>query len=218
MIVLEGGDGSGKATQTELLVERLKREEYKAEYVDFPRYGEPSAYFVERYLNGEYGTTAEVGAQRGSLFFALDRYDASFEMKSWLEEGRHIVANRYTTANMGHMGGEILDDNEREKFFDWLESLEYDILKIPKPDLVIYLHVPAAVGQKYVDIRREKQRDVHGDIHEDDLEHLKRAEKVFISLADSHPDWAVIECARDNDFLPKEEIHDKIWAKIEKII
>lgn len=221
LIVLEGGDGSGKATQTALLAERLKREGYPVARIEFPRYGEPSAYFVERYLNGEYGTTAEIGAQRGSLFFALDRYDASFEMKLRLEEGKNIIANRYTTANMGHMGGEILEDGARKKFFDWLCHLEYEILKIPKPDLVIYLHVPAEIGQRYVDqkgerkyIRGEEQRDML----EKNLSHQKRAEKVFLELADSCDNWEMIECARDNNFLPKEEIHEKIWEKTKQIL
>src|ERR1700710_788716 len=94
-IVIEGTDGSGKATQTGFLVERLKKEGRKVAIVDFPRYSNPSCYFIEKYLNAGYGTMAEIGPEKASLFYALDRFDASADMRSWLSEGAVIVANRY---------------------------------------------------------------------------------------------------------------------------
>jgi dTMP kinase len=99
-IVIDGTDGSGKATQTELLVKRLEAEGYAVVMADFPRYGERSAMLVEDYLNGKFGSAQEVGPYRGSIFFACDRYAASFQIKQWLEEGKLIISNRYVSANM----------------------------------------------------------------------------------------------------------------------
>ena len=104
LIVLCGTDGSGKATQAELLAERLKKEGHDVEVVDFPNYGEKSAALVEMYLNGDFGTAEEVGPYRASVFYAVDRYASSKKMKKWLDEGKIIVSNRYVSANIGHQG------------------------------------------------------------------------------------------------------------------
>jgi len=139
-IVIEGGDGSGKTTQFNLLKEKLSKDGYKLELADFPQYGKKSAGLVEEYLNGTYGTAKEVGPYRASIFYAADRYDASFEMKKWLAEDKTILANRYTTSNMLHQAGKIQDEAERDKFLEWLEDLEYNIFAIPRPDVVFFLH------------------------------------------------------------------------------
>src|SRR6185369_11731584 len=147
-IVIDGTDGSGKTTQTNLLVEELKINGYQVEMTDFPQYGTKSAGLIEEYLNGKYG---HVGPEAASIFYAIDRFDASFKIRHWLSEGKVVISNRYVTANAGHQGGKIADDLERMKFFKWLNNLEYVIFGIPKPDLNIILHMPAHMAQKLVD-------------------------------------------------------------------
>ena len=95
LIVIEGTDGSGKATQMKILENKLKKNGHKVKTADFPQYGKPSSYFAEKYLRGEYGTASDVGPYAGSMFYALDRYDKSFEMRKWLEEGYIVICNRY---------------------------------------------------------------------------------------------------------------------------
>jgi len=138
-------DGSGKATQTNLLVDRLRQSGYQVEVADFPRYGKKSAALVEDYLNGKFGSPKEVGPYRASIFYAIDRYDASFEIKKWLEQGKIVICNRYVSANMGHQAGKIENKEERDKFLNWLEDLEFNIFNIPKPDVVIFLYVPPEI-------------------------------------------------------------------------
>lgn len=219
-IVIDGTDGSGKATQTQILVEHLKSAGFEVEMVDFPQYGEKSAGLVEKYLNGEYGEADEVGPYRASIFYACDRYDASFKIKKWLAQGKIVVANRYVTANMGHQGGKITNPLERKNFFTWLYELEFGIFNIPKPDLNIILHVDAAVAQAMVD--QKGHRDyVHGakrDIHEADINHLRRAEQVYLEIANSFSGFSLIECTRDNQIMSREEIHDLVWQEIGEII
>ena len=117
-IVIDGTDGSGKATQTQLLVEKLKSLGFDVEIADFPQYGQKSAGLVEEYLNGVYGSAQDVGPYRASILYAVDRYAASFKIKKWLEEGKIVVSNRYVSANMGHQAGKIKDYAERDKFLD----------------------------------------------------------------------------------------------------
>lgn len=150
-IVIDGTDGSGKATQMKLLVKELRKKGYKVEVFDFPQYGKKSAGLVEEYLNGKYGSAQDVGPYRGSIFYACDRYAASFKIRKFLEEGKIVISNRYVTANMGHQGGKIKNPKERKRYFNWLYDLEYRIFEIPKPDLNIILHVDAAIAQKLVD-------------------------------------------------------------------
>ncbi|MDD5731614.1 MAG: deoxynucleoside kinase [Patescibacteria group bacterium] len=218
-IVIEGTDGSGKATQIELLSERLKKEGLEIETADFPQYDNFSSGFVAKYLRGEYGTLDEVGPYRGSIFFSVDRYDKSFDIKKWLDEGKTVFSNRYTSANMGHQTAKIEGKEKRDEFLDWLNHLEFDIFEIPKPDLTILLFVPPDIGQKLVDRKeaREYTKGKKRDIHEADINHLKKASEAFLYVAEKYG-WTVIDCTENGQLLSREKIHEKIYEVVKKII
>lgn len=218
-IVIDGTDGSGKATQTKLLIERLRKEGKEVMELDFPQYGKPSAVFVEKYLRGEYGTADEVGPYRGSIFYALDRYDKSFEVKKWLSEGKVVISNRYVSANMGHQTGKIKDKKGRDEFLGWLDNLEYGIFGIPRPDKVILLYMPPAVGQKLVDkkAKREYTNGKKRDILEADLNHLQNAADAYAYVAKKY-DWQTITCVAGEEILPIEDIHEKVWKAVSSLV
>lgn len=209
-IVIEGPDGSGKTEQFERLTLRLP-ESVPFRTVHFPRYEEPSSYFVREYLAGNYGTLAEIGPEKASLFYALDRYDAGVkQLSKWLAEGTHVIVDRYMGSNMGHQGAKIENHEDRARFFKWLYDLEYGILKIPKPDLNIILHVPAKIAQT---LRAKSGKNP--DLHEKDFAYLERTEKVYMEVAELFPDdFTVIECAPDGKLLSIDEIHEQMWAKV----
>lgn len=217
-IVIDGTDGSGKATQTNLLVDELKLSGYQVEMTDFPQYGTKSAGLIEEYLNGKYG---QVGPEAASIFYAIDRFDASFKIREWLKEGKVVISNRYVTANAGHQGGKIADDIDRLKFFKWLDNLEYNIFGIPKPDLNIILHMPAEMAQKLVDKKSADDRKyVNGkkrDLHEADIKHLKNAEKVYIEISKLFPNTKLVECVNHGKLLAPEEVHNKVWELVRRI-
>jgi dTMP kinase len=50
-VVIDGIDGSGKGTQVEILRKHFESLGKKVKILDYPRYGNPSAFFVEKYLN-----------------------------------------------------------------------------------------------------------------------------------------------------------------------
>ncbi len=217
-IVIEGTDGAGKATQAKLLVQRLRADGCKVEMIDFPQYGNWSAQFVEKYLRGEFGTLAEIGAKKGSLFYALDRYAASFQIRRWLEEGTHVISNRYVSSNKGHQLGKINGDGEKKIFLAWLNDLEYGILGIPIPDLTLFLQMPAEIGQTLVD-KKEARSYVGGkkrDIHEADIEHLKRAEQAYLFCLehDKSENWQKIICSEDNQPRSIKAIHEEVYNLI----
>lgn len=210
-IVIEGTDGSGKTVQFERLILALP-ESVKIGTLDFPRYNEPSSYFVQKYLKGVYG--GDVGPEAASIFYAVDRFDARLQIARWFEEGRTILANRYVASSMAYQGAKLQKKSEREAFYKWLYRLEYETFQIPKPSLNIVLHVPAEIAQGLIEKRGGKR-----DIHEVDLEYQKRAEEVYLEMAALFPkDFTVIECAPNGTMLSVDEVHAKVWAEARRVL
>ena len=219
-IVIAGTDGSGKATQIKILVMRLKDKGYEVEIADFPQYGKKSAALVEEYLNGKFGPAEEVGPYRASIFYACDRYAASFKIKEWLDEGKIVVSNRYVSANVGHQGGKIKNIQERNKYLEWLFDLEFNIFKIPKPDKNILLYIPPEIGQQLVDQKDLREYIENGkmkDIHEADLKHLKDAADAYIYAAEKYG-WEKIDCAPNGRLRTIQDISDEVWQKVTHIL
>ena len=214
LIVIEGTDGSGKQTQVKLLKERLSGEEYSVLDLSFPQYGKKSAGLIEEYLNNKYGAPDRVNPYAASLFFAVDRFDASENLRELLKANDLILLDRYVDSNAGHQGGKIADAGEKERFLEWLYDIEYNKLQVPKPDLVIILRVPAEIGQKLVAQKHARaylDKGTH-DGHEMDLRHLKNAEASYLALAERFADnHAIIECVENGKLLAPEIINEKIY-------
>lgn len=219
-IVIEGTDGSGKGTQFKLLKQRLEREGHDVATFDFPQYEENSSFFVKEYLNGKYGTAEQVGPYTGSLFYALDRYQASSDIKKALKAGKIVLCNRFTGSNMGHQGTKFSHPEERRGYFIWLDNLEFEMLGIPRPDKNFVLRVPAEIAQKLVDQKEERTyTDKKRDIHEADLKHLQTAVEVYDDLCELFPkDFERIDCVRDGQLLDIDTVHKMIWEKVQPML
>ncbi len=218
-IVIDGVDGSGKSTQRELLVESLKKEGFEVEEIRFPQYGTKSAAAVEEYLAGKYG---KLNAYIPSVFYAVDRFDASYKIRDWLEKGKIVIADRYVTANAGHQGGKIEDSAERIKYFKWLNDFEYNLLGIPKPDLNVILHVPVKISLQLINARSDKKlehlKNQKKDLHEKDKKHLANAEKVFMQIAELFPNTRLVECFENKELLSPQQVHNKVWNLVRRIV
>lgn len=215
--VIEGTDGSGKGTQFTKLVERLQKEGYDVETFDFPQYEQPSSYFVRQYLNGKYGSAEDVGPYTGSLFYALDRYEASYHIRDAIDKGKVVVANRFTGSNMAHQGTKFEHSEERRGYFIWLDNLEFQMLGIPRPDKSFVLRVPADTAQKLVD-KKEKRSytDKKRDIHEASIKHMERSVEVYDELCNLFPkDFKRIDCVRNDHLLDIDTIHELLWKTLE---
>lgn len=227
-MVFEGLDGSGKSTQSQLLLKQLKKEGYRVAKIDFPQYGQKSAGLVEEYLNGKYGSAKEISPYQASIFYACDRYDASFKIKKWLKEGRVVVADRYVASNLGHQAGKIKNKKERERFIQWLYHLEYELFGIPKPDLTFLLKTSPELARKMApkitDEEKKKKRKIYlgnkvRDIHEKDLKHLKKALESYLSAAELYPkEFYVVRCIKKGRLLAPELIHQEIWQVTRKML
>jgi len=223
--VFEGIDGSGKSTQVNLLTENLKKRGYKIEKMHFPQHEEKSAGLVDEYLSGKYGEAEEVGPYVASVFYACDRYDASFKIRQWLKEGKIIISDRYLVSNVGHQGGKIKNKKNWKKYVDWLYNLEYDIFKIPKPDYTFVFKTSPDLSANLVgkltkkDKKNKKESYLKGkkDIHEKNINHLKNALRSYLLVAEEFPrEFKIIDCLDGKKMLPPDVINKKIVELIDK--
>lgn len=219
-IVLEGSDGSGKGTQFRLLSERLKAVGHEVAVFDFPRYEEPSSYFVKRYLNGDYGPASELSPYTSSIFYALDRYEAAPGIRKALDQGKLILANRYVGSNMAHQGTKFSTEAEQRGFFMWADSLEYQLLGIPRPNINLFLKVPADISFELIVQKTERDyTKKKRDEHEADIQHLKKAVTAYELLCQLFPrDFTEINCTRDDQILSVVQINDLIWEAIKPLL
>ncbi len=218
--VIEGTDGSGKGTQFELLQDRFKKAGYEVAVFDFPQYQNASAHFITEYLNGKYGSANDVGPYTASLFFALDRYEAAPKIREALDQGKIVLANRFSGSNMAHQGTKFDNPEERRGYFIWLDNLEFELLKIPRPDKSFVLRVPADIAQKLVDKKaRRSYTDKKRDIHEADIDHMRRSVEVYDDLCQLFPkDFQSIDCVRGDKLMDIEQISDILWKTIEPLL
>ena len=214
-IVIDGSDGSGKSTQYARLCDRFKAEKIAFETIKFPRYGQPSAYFIEQYLQGKYGQVDEVPARRASVFYALDRYEARGHIQEQLKHGVAIVADRYVASNMGHQGAKMPNSNVRREFFEWLDDFEYNLMDVPRPDINIVLSVSDGQAARNI-AKRAAESDHASDIHEANPDFLRRSAEVYREICELFPDqYHRIDCMRNaNEMLAANIIHNRIWTLV----
>lgn len=220
LLVIDGGDGSGKTVQTKLLTDYLDNSKIPYKVYDFPRYY--SSFFgktVGRLLTGEFGTLSSISPYLASLVFAMDRASVRDEMLETLNKGEIIISNRYVTSNMAHQGARFDKLAEQKKFLDWLTELEYKINKLPKENIVIYLYVPWQIGLKLT-LKKEDRQYAKGlklDILEADIDYRKRVEKMFLKLCRNNKHWYKINCVKKGKLLHKREIHQQIVSLLKSI-
>ena len=211
LIVIEGLDGSGKATQANALVKTLKARGMQVRKVSFPDYESNSSALVKMYLAGEFGSRPDdVNAYAASSFYAVDRY-ASFK-KDWEDfyrSGGIVVADRYTTSNAVHQCSK-LPRRQWDDYLRWLFHFEYELLGIPAPDRVIFLRVDLAVSQRLM-TERYHGDESRKDIHEHDLAYLDRSAHAAEYCA-AELGWSVVNCAINGRMRPVEEIAADVLA------
>lgn len=214
-IVIDGANGSGKDTQSALLVKKLTQEKIPVLNIHFPQY--TSSFFgkmITHYLKGDYGELETVSPYLGSVLYAQDRNLAKPKIEKFLERKNSVViANRYVSSNLALQGANLKHESEQNSFFKWVDELEYKVNKIPREDLIIYLHVPISYADKLI-TKRGGHAVIKGkthDIHEADRAYLKRAEKIYLALAKKRG-WTVINCIEKGKLLSIDTIHEMILA------
>ena len=205
LIVFEGIDGAGKATQTRLLEKHLRESGRVVTVFDIPRYETAIGKFIEESLHGAHGDFRNASPYLASLPYAIDRAGAAPLIREALKKG-DVICNRYTTSNIAFQGAK-LSPRDRAAFRAFIESLEYGKLGVPKPDSVILLDVPVGTSARLISGKKK-------DKHESDLAYQKKVSAEYRSLARSRG-WRRIKCDKGGEILPIAEIHEKVLHALE---
>lgn len=221
LIVLDGGDGSGKATQTALLLKRLKKEKVPAKTLDFPQYEQNlMGALIGACIRGDHGDFVQLDPHVASVLYAADRFESKHKIEKWLKDGYVVVLDRYVSANQIHQGGKIKDKKKLKEFLTWLNTLEHDVFKIPRPDQIIYLDMPVEVAQKLLGGAGEKKTYLRGkkDSTEGSLKYQEDSKKNALTIVKQLNAWHKIPCARRGVPRTREEIHEDVWQIVSKLV
>lgn len=220
-VVLEGLDGAGKSTQVKLLRRFFEERGMKTEYLHFPRFDAPVyGELIARFLRGEFGAADEVNSYLVALIFAGDRAEAATCIRTWLDEGRVVILDRYVYSNIAYQCAKLEGtDDDRRHLQQWILDLEYNYNHIPHPDVSLFLDVPMAfVERKLTEQREGDDRDyLKGckDIHEASIDLQRRVRDTYLDAATSDERLRVVDCS---DMTGAMHTPDLIFARIREAL
>ena len=218
LITFEGTDCSGKETQTNLIIEKLKADGYKVAKFSYPNYESPTGKIIAGPYLAKFGEgyfpegASNVPAMVASLYYSADRLYNQSKVEKALAENDIVILDRYSFSNFAHQGSKIADTNERNAFFEVLEKLEFNLLELKKPDHVFFLHMPT---KNAVELR--KSRTEKADQHESDLRHLEQSEQTYLDLCKKY-NFIYIPCTKDGLTRSIYEINEEVYAKLKSLL
>lgn len=212
LIVIEGADGSGKATQTTRLYERLKNLRVNVLRVSFPNYESESSALIKMYLRGDFGGSAEsVNPYAAAMFYAVDRFASFQTWKDFYNDDGIILADRYIASNMAHQAAKFPRKADRERFWNWCEDIELKKFQLPRPTLTIFLDMPPEIAAM---LRQKRGR---ADLHESDYNYMVKSYKIYLELAQKY-DWKTIKCAENNFARSSLDIEEDVFRLVEEML
>ncbi|MEK7633689.1 MAG: hypothetical protein AAB437_02490 [Patescibacteria group bacterium] len=215
LIVIEGTDGSGKETQLQLILDYLNKKQIGHASFDFPQYGKTFfGDFAGRFLNGEFGHFSRINPYLASFPYAADRWQVKDQLWKAINDKKFVICNRYTPSAVYQ--AVKVKPAQRKVFLKWVETLEYDVFNIPKPDLVFFLYVPLIFSQVLI-TKKNKRSYLNGkpkDQYEKNLNYLQKVEDMYLTMAKNNKNWIKIDCIENGKILPVEIIHGKIIDKL----
>ncbi len=223
LIVLEGLDGAGKTTQTELLKERLESRGLRYEYLHFPRFDAPVyGGLIARFLRGELGGIDAVDPYLVALLFAGDRADAAAMIRKWLARGKYVLLDRYVNSNIAYQCAKVEGGEAREMLRRWILDLEYGHNAIPRPDVprsfwTCRSALPSAASPHHAAARTgvPGQRRT---LHEASLAFQRRVREIYLGLAEEG-ELEVVDCRDEKgDMCPPQRVFARITEKMEGIL
>jgi dTMP kinase len=218
--VIEGADGTGKATQTSLLAERLEKDGEKVCQISFPNYtNNHLGKLIREALDGKHGDFLSVDPYIASTLYAVDRFESKEWLENKLEEGYVVITDRYVSANQIHQGAKCTTKEELDQLLTWLDTLEHYTFGLPRPTAVVYMDVPLEISLELIK-KRALSSNAKSDLAESNKEHLEHVRRASDWLREKDQSWITIECARGEgatleDFLSKEDVHERIYEKIQ---
>ncbi len=220
LIVLDGADGAGKATQTKLLIARLKKEGKKVKTLDFPQYQKNFfGKLIGECLTGAHGNFVGLSPYIASTLYAADRFESKNMIEGWLRQGYTVVLDRYVSANQIHQGGKITDTKERKKFLTWLDEMEFGVYQLPRPTIILYLDVPYEISRELLKgtsatNRKSYLKKGDQDQVENNEEYLRKSRESAVKMVQASNQWERVLCTKKGALLSREAVHELVWEKV----
>ena len=217
LIVIEGTDGSGKKTQADLLRKNLQEAGCSVVEQSFPNYDSPSSGPLKMYLGGDLCENAnDLNAYQSSVLFSVDRLCTMQRLKG--DNSDIGVFDRYVQSNLIHQGSKLESEKELVYYIKWLHRLEYDMLKLPKPDRTIFLNMPPEKSIDLANARDGFKSGLVADIHEKDSAYLIKSYETGMWLA-KKLNWKVIDCVNKNGTVKtREEIQAELFEVVKDLL
>lgn len=216
-LVIEGTDGSGKKTQSELLLKSFIELGIPCVRQSFPNYDSISSGPVKMYLNGDFGDSKCLTAKQSNSLYAVDRLCTMQQLKPHIQNGGSIIFDRYVSSSMLHQAGLIDDKDEKDEFLEYVDNFEFNILQLPRPTIIFFLDVPVDISQKLANDRVELKSGNKKDIYESDKNHLIHAYETGKYVAKKYG-WEIINCVKDGKLKSIDEIHQEIFDRCKKLL
>ena len=218
LITFEGTDCSGKETQTNLIVEKLKQKGYKVAKFALPYYSSPTGQVIAGPYLGKFGEgyfkegATNVDPYAVSLYYTADRVYNRKLIEEALANNDVVILDRYMHSNLAHQGSKFENKEEREKFYSFMETLEFDLLNLTKPFCTFFLHMPT---DHAVELR--KGRAEKADQHESQIEYLRTTEKIYLELCERN-NFIRISCVENDKVKNIEKINEEIFDELLNLI
>ena len=218
LIALEGIDGSGKGTQAALLQDRFRNAGKGATVISFPRYAETNfGRAIGDFLNGRFGPLDQVSPYLAAALYAGDRFESRDRLCEATAANDAVILDRYVASNVAHQGAK-LRGREHQELIRWIERIEYDVYRLPRPDLTLLLDMPAETAQQLVGKKSARSyTDRTADIQEADAEYLAGVRELYLSVAQSDSSWRVVQCVRGDNLREPEQIGEEIWDLVQAV-
>ncbi len=214
LIVIEGAcDGIGKSTQYAKLCEHLESDGQVVIKHHFPSYNTQQGLPVEKYLRGEFGKPSELSPYFVNNLYANDR-DVTWrtELQKPYNEGKMLVLDRYTPSSIMYQSAYMGSEEEKRKFANYVMDYEYNVLRIARPNMVIFLYAPFELVTKLRNARTQND-GVTKDIHETDIEFMKRVYDSGMWYA-RNLGWQMVKCNNGDEMRSIEDIHREIYSRV----
>lgn len=214
LIVIEGADGVGKATQVDLLYKRLHDSERTVTKFDFPQYKEKMiGAFIGEQLAGKHGDFLALSPYVASLSYTIDRATRKEDIVAASSNGNIALLDRYSESNKAFQAAKIADPVERKKFLKFIDTVEHEEVGVPRATMVIYLAGSVEISAELI---KQKSARAHlggaaKDQYEGNIEYQRRVALIYREFARTHEHWRLIECVRGDMMRTPADIHEEIW-------
>ena len=218
LIAVEGIDGSGKGTQSSKLHQELQTVGASVALVQFPRYTETFfGHEIGLYLNGAFGELMSVDPKLGALLYAGDRFESIEHLRRLQASNDFVICDRYTPSNQAHHAAKLPKEKWID-FFSWVERLEYEVFRVPRPDLVVFLDTDSEAASKLISKKPQRSyTNRAADIHEIDTSYQSNVHAAYQALAGAH-EWERITCVEDGRVKSEEDIFSQIWQRVSPLV